>query len=226
MISKSVGETVRGRKAANYHVDVKNVQKLLNMRKDLLKGYQHTYIEPDGKYGNITKGAIFHIQQRIVPKPDGRIDPYGKTIKTLWPLAYSNPTGRAIRGSDAYGQGHHGASRGRRIHDGTDYIATPGQFIKAPMSGKVNKISKPYRSGVDAAILLGIEIEASNGNKCWVWYMQPSNLVVGSIVQAGRSIIGIAKTLTNRYQNGMTDHIHIRIHSRTGTQINPATVIR
>ena len=226
MLSKAVGETVLGRKAANYHADVKVVQKLMNLRKDLLRGYKHTFIEPDGKYGKITKGAIFHIQQQFLKNPDGRIDPFGNTIKKLWPLMYSNPTGRAIRGSDAYGQGHHGASRGRRIHDGADYIAIPEQFVKAPMSGKVNKISKPYRSGIDASILLGIEIEASNGNKCWVWYMQPSNLVVGSIVQAGRSIIGTAKTLTNRYQNGMTDHIHIRIHSRNGTQIDPATVIR
>ncbi len=159
-------------------------------------------------------------------KPDGKIDPFGNTIKKLWPTAYAKPTGLAIRGTDHYGSGQHGASRGVRTHDGADYISTPGQQVKAPLSGVVSKISKPYASGIDAMLLSGVEIISSDGTKCWVWYMQPGVNVVGSVVKAGTSVIGTAKTLKNRYKNGITDHVHVRIHNRHNTKINPATVIK
>ena len=144
----------------------------------------------------------------------------------MWPIAYGKPTGLAVRGVDAYGAGQHGASRGARVHDGTDYISTPGLQIKAPISGKVTKISKPYSSGIDATVLSGVEIEGSDGTKCWVWYIQPSINIVGTVVKAGSSIIGSARTLKNRYKNGITDHVHVRIHTRNGLKVNPSTVIK
>lgn len=130
----------------------------------------------------------------------------------------------AIRGTDTYGAGEHGASRGKRTHDGTDYKSTAGQHVKAPLSGKVTKISRPYSSGIDAQALSGVEIEASDGTKCWVWYIQPTASIVGKVVKAGVSIIGTAKTLKNRYKNGITDHV--RIHKKSGVKVNPSTVIR
>jgi putative N-acetylmannosamine-6-phosphate epimerase len=71
-----------------------------------------------------------------------------------------------------------------------------------------------------------VEIEASDGTKCWVWYIQPTANIVGTLVKAGTSIIGVAKTLKNRYKNGITDHIHVRFHTRHGLKVNPATVIK
>ena len=157
--------------------------------------------------------------------PDGRVDTYGKTIKRMWPVTFGRPTGLAIRGTDAYGSGHHGASRGSRTHDGVDYKSSPGQEVKAPLSGKVERISRPYASGIDAKRLSGVEIIASNGTKCWVWYMEPSTHIVGKVVKAAQDVIGIARTLKNRYKDGITDHVHVRIHKRHGTKINPANVI-
>jgi len=75
-------------------------------------------------------------------------------------------------------------------------------------------------------VLSGVEITASDGTKCWVWYMQPSANIVGTIVKAGSSVIGIAKTLTNRYISGITDHVHVRIHNRYGAKVNPTLVIK
>ena len=75
-------------------------------------------------------------------------------------------------------------------------------------------------------VLSGVEIIASDGTRCWVWYMQPSVNIVGTVVKAGTSVIGIAKTLKNRYKDGITDHVHVRIHSRNGAKINPTTVIK
>ena len=95
-----------------------------------------------------------------------------------------------------------------------------------PISGKVTKISKPYSSGIDATVLSGVEIEGSDGTKCWVWYIQPSINIVGTVVKAGSSVIGSARTLKNRYKNGIIDHVHVRIHTRNGLKVNPSTVIK
>ena len=98
--------------------------------------------------------------------------------------------------------------------------------MKAPLSGKVTKISKPYSSGIDADVLSGVQIVASDGTTCWVWYMRPSSNIIGKVVKAGDTIIGIAKTLKNRYKKGIADHVHVRIHNRKGTKIDPAKVIK
>ncbi len=219
MLGNSVGT-----KGVNESGDVKTVQQVINLRNDLRIALPKLVV--DGKHGVRTQAAIDQIQSEFMRKPDGRIDPYGLTIKKMWPIAYALPTGLTVRGTDFYGDGAHGASRGNRPHDGTDYISTPEQRVKAPLSGKVAKISKPYSSGIDSMVLSGLEIEASDGTKCWVWYIEPSAKLVGTIVQAGINVIGNAKTLKNRYPNGMTDHVHVRIHDRDGTTIDPEEVIR
>lgn len=220
MIKNSVGIKT---KAKNNRDDVRTVQRAINMRMGLLVPLKK--LTDDGKIGPSTLAAIDHVQSKLINKVDGVISPYKNTIKKLWPLKYANPTGKVIRGKDAFGSGHHGASRGARTHDGADYNSTPEQIVKAPISGKVTKISKPYSSGTDASILSGLEIEASDGTKCWIWYIQPTSGIVGKVVEAGKTKIGTAKTLKNRY-SGITDHVHIRIHGRTGNKINPATVIK
>jgi peptidoglycan hydrolase-like protein with peptidoglycan-binding domain len=212
-----------GKDATNRPADVRIVQQVINLRDDLRGGLP--VLAVDGIYGPNTQGAIDHVQSRLIRTPDGRVDPYQVTIKRMWPVAYANPTGQAVRGTDAYGAGYHGAPRGRRAHDGADYISTPGQDVKAPLSGVVTRISRPYSSGVDAAVLSGVEIVASDGTLCWVWYMQPAADVVGSVVQAGTSVIGTARTLKNRYEGGITDHIHVRIHTRHGVKVDPEEVI-
>ena len=219
MLSNSVGK-----KGVNHSTDVKTVQQIINSRRDL-RG-QLPELKVDGKYGSKTQAAIDKVQATFMSRPDGRIDAFGRTINKLWPVSYAKPTGFEIRKKDSYGYGHHGAPRGHRKHDGADYKSTAGQQVKSPLSGRVSKISKPYSSGTDSSILSGIEIIASDGSKCWVWYMQPSVNIVGSIVKAGESVIGVAKTLKNRYKDGITDHIHVRIHKRNGAKVDPATLIR
>lgn len=48
--------------------------------------------------------------------------------------AWANPTGGDVRGCDSRGCGEFGASRGARVHDGADYVATPGQDVAAVQS--------------------------------------------------------------------------------------------
>ncbi len=75
-------------------------------------------------------------------------------------------------------------------------------------------------------MLCGIWELFLKNTKCWVWYIQPSANIAGLVVKAGTSVIAIAKILKNRYKKGITDHVHVRIHNKNGTKINPITVIK
>ncbi len=77
-ISKSVGS-----KGANLKSDILTVQKLLNANLGRI-----TPLAPlveDGRVGKMTIGAIEEFQRRVVKmgRPDGRVDPGGKTLKHL-----------------------------------------------------------------------------------------------------------------------------------------------
>lgn len=171
--------------------------------------------------GTIDAIRAFQRSHGISPET-GRIAPRDRTITALWPIAWANPTGRAVRGTDGFGSGAFGASRGSRSHDGADYVTVPPQDVKSPMSGRVTTISAPYRDTND---LLGVQIEASDGTLCWVWYIQPASGVVGALVRAGQTVIGQAQSLQERYP-GITDHVHVRVHRADGTAVDPTTLIR
>lgn len=212
-----------GKNATNHASDVKVIQTLLNTTH---RNSSKKLLTVDGLYGNNTATAIEGFQSRFMRQPDGVISPYKNTIKRLWPTAYSNPTGKGIRRMDPYGSGEYGASRGSRTHDGVDYIAQAEQNVVAPISGRVLRISWPYASGIDANVLEGVEIEASDGTRCWVWYIKPSVNIINQVVKAGVSVIGRAKTLSNRYSKNITDHVHVRMQTRFGSSVNPSTVIK
>jgi hypothetical protein len=223
-ISRSVGH-----RGVNRAADVTVIQTAFNF-----------YIRPplrllpaNGIVDQTLIDRIRDFQAAFMNQPDGRIDPRGGTAQRLWPVQYANPTGRAIRGSDIYGAGQFNAPRGNRRHDGADYIAVPNQQVVTPMSGKVARISRPYAGGTDANVLSGLEIHASDGSTCQIWYITPNANLVGRLVQAGDRI-GTARTLQNRYPprptplrnaGSMTDHVHVRIHDRNNQPVNPATVI-
>ncbi len=232
MLSLSVGT-----QGTNQYRDIITLQSLLNARFDhffLLNPIKPppTFakrIRVDGQFGPVTQAAldqaIAHQRTPLVVPFNGTIRPRDWFINLLWPTQFANPTGQAIRQQDNYGFGHYNAPRGHRSHDGCDYIARPNQMVVAPMSGIVTRISKPYTSGVDADTLSGVEIVASNGYQCKVWYLEPEHNIVGKLVIAGLSPIGKAKSLQRRYPNGITNHVHIRIHNENNSSINPTTVI-
>ena len=158
-IDGSVGDGGRSASA-----DVKIVQEALN--KHIQVPFRPLTVS--GRADAETIEAIRRFQSGFLRKPDGRVDPFGTTIKRLWPLAYANPTGMPPRTSDLYGAGHHGASRGSRTHDGADYQAIAGRVVKSPISGRATRISKPYKTGIDSAVLSGLQIEASDGTTCQI----------------------------------------------------------
>ncbi len=116
-----------------------------------------------------------------------------------------NPTRGEIR-NDSMGQGHFGAPRGKRTHNGTDYLCDPGQMILAPISGRVSGPVTAYR--LDRR-WKGVRI---TGGRCTVLllYVKVLPLVVGQKVMAGCPI-GKAQDISQKYGGGMKPHVHLRV---------------
>jgi len=124
----------------------------------------------------------------------------------------ANPTGRAPRATDAYGEGCFHASRdgGAREHEGVDYVATPGQTVEAPISGYVAKIGFAYP---DDQTLRYVEIDNPALHlTARVFYVDP-DVAVGDAVAVGHPV-GHAHSLQKRYPGGITDHVHLEIAER------------
>jgi murein DD-endopeptidase MepM/ murein hydrolase activator NlpD len=134
----------------------------------------------------------------------------------------ANPTGRAPRDVDAYGEGRFHARRdgGEREHEGVDYMADAGQPVEAPISGYVSKIGFAYP---DDQTLRYIEIDNPALHlTARVFYVDPQ-VAVGDAVAVGRPI-GRAHSLQRRYPRGITDHVHLEIAER-GRKVDAETLI-
>jgi murein DD-endopeptidase MepM/ murein hydrolase activator NlpD len=135
----------------------------------------------------------------------------------------ADPTGRAPRGTDAYGEGRFHARRdgGEREHEGVDYVASAGQAIEAPISGYVSRIGFAYP---DDQTLRYVEIEnPALKITARVFYVDP-DVAVGQAVAVGRPI-GHAHTLQRRYPAGITDHVHLELADRRGHKLDAERLI-
>jgi hypothetical protein len=135
---------------------------------------------------------------------------------------FVNPTGKAVRLHDAFGDGEFGASRdgGAREHEGVDYISRAGQAVKSPISGFVTRIGFAY---ADDQRLQYVEI--SNPAIRYVtrvFYVTPE-VREGQVVRIGQEI-GQARSLQARYP-GITNHVHMEIARLGGTRIDAARLI-
>ena len=224
-----IAKTVGAGNSPNTLADVKVVQTALNH-------HRRPPLRPllvDGVAGPVTIAAIEQFQNQAALPATGRVEPYGDTVVRLWPAKYANPTKRGLRGKDSYGSGHYHAPRRGRLHDGVDYRSVAGQPVYAALAGRVERISRPYRSGIEHKRLSGLLIVASDGTSCQMWYLQPKPNIVGSLVRAG-DVVGTALTLQNRHPprrpplaaaGAMIDHIHVRLSNRSGQSINPSTLV-
>jgi murein DD-endopeptidase MepM/ murein hydrolase activator NlpD len=123
-----------------------------------------------------------------------------------------SPTGKGIR-SDHYGKGHYGAKRGRRAHRGTDYLATPGQDVFAPISGNIVRVAYPYDDKSYSGLVIANQHMAVK-----LFYLVPS-VTSGHHVNKG-DVIGFAQDISERYPPPndkkwmiMEPHIHVEIVS-------------
>jgi murein DD-endopeptidase MepM/ murein hydrolase activator NlpD len=217
MINSSVGFGLK-----NNVDDVFIVQNVINWRKDLTRLLSDRPVS--GVFTKNDSDLVKSLQLALGLRADGIISPYGETIRKLWPTEFAYPTKHGLRKPDSYGAGHHGASRGTRKHDGTDYISVAGQSVLAPMSGVISRITKAYSNGTDARILSGVEVTSSDGTKCLTLYISPTLPSLGHVVKAGVTVLGKALTLNNRYP-GITDHVHVRVHKLGNQALDPQKLI-
>ena len=115
-----------------------------------------------------------------------------------------NPTGGPVR-RDPQGAGHYGASRGHRLHKGTDYVCTPGQDVVAPIDGLIKRKVWAY---ADDFQWVGLEI-AGRRASVKLLYVEMS-VEIGDWVTAG-AVVGKAQDISERYNPEMVPHVHIEI---------------
>ena len=137
-------------------------------------------------------------------------------------LAITAPVRNPRMRNDNWGQGHFGAKRGNRTHQGIDLVVSPGQSIKSPVAGVVVRKAPPYPDMSYSGVLIrgtgvheGIEVK--------MFYMAPHEYLIGQPVRRGQEV-GKAQKVSNRYP-GMTDHLHIEFR-RGGRLIDPEPIIR
>ena len=136
---------------------------------------------------------------------------------------FVNPTGGNMRGFDAYGYGHFGASRdgGSREHAGVDYRAEAGQAVKAPISGYVTKIGTAYSSSPEYKY---VEIRnPALRYEARVFYIDP-DVSVGESVHLG-DVIGTVRSLKLKYGEAMTDHVHLELTGPNGVKFDATEVL-
>lgn len=125
-------------------------------------------------------------------------------------MQFMNPTGKGVR-NDAEGSGLFGARRGKRRHNGIDFICIPGQVIIMPVAGTIVRESLPYKDDLKwrGVYIVGKRIELQ------MWYFTPHAHLIGQRCDAGDDI-GVAQDIGDKYE-GMLAHIHMRI-----VKIDPA----
>lgn len=137
------------------------------------------------------------------------------------------------RGSDDWGQGHFGASRGGRLHNGQDYLADVGNAVVSPFYATVSKIGFPYSQAGPSGHytpeqksrflakrgMRYVELDIGQQTKVRYFYVSPHpNATVGSHVNMG-DVIGMVQDLDAVY-DGMPLHVHAEVWLE-GKRINP-----
>ena len=138
-----------------------------------------------------------------------------------------SPTGLTIRGQDKWGSGAFGASRGKRKHNGVDFICTPGQSVWFPFDvGYMTRIARPYSKGD----YLGCEIHAEDKGSfyvCKLFYFIPNATAIIEETKLHKGVvIGKAQDISEKYP-GMIRHIHLQVsHAYHETKwFNPENIL-
>lgn len=126
-----------------------------------------------------------------------------------------------VRVSDGWGQGHFGASRGTRSHNGTDYLCHTGESITSHVDGVVTKIGYPY---ADDLSFRYVEVTTKDGLRHRWFYVSPSVAVGDSIMVGGR--VGAVQDIQARYKKKnparyMGNHVHYEVLDKSGKALNP-----
>lgn len=117
-----------------------------------------------------------------------------------------------IRASDSQGRGYYGAPRGSRTHNGVDFVYSPGDPVRALLSGTVSKLGYPYE---DKPQFRYVELRRPNGDLVRYFYVEPG-VRVGDLVKVGE-VIGTCQKLPYA---GIIDHVHVEVKVQ-GEHVEP-----
>lgn len=122
------------------------------------------------------------------------------------------------RGTDTWGSGAFGASRGNRLHMGVDFVTAPESTLLSPVKGEVTKLGYPY--GDDLSYRY-VEITDKDGSRHRFFYVEPL-VDLRQKVRKGDKI-GIVQDVTRRYPVpiGMKVHVHYEIINKDGLYEEP-----
>lgn len=136
----------------------------------------------------------------------------------------------SIRTQDAWGHGAYAASRdgGSRKHAGIDIVTVPGQLIQSPVDGVVDRISKPS-SVAGRTYLSGLRIIGTGVYSGWtvtMWYFLPymAASIRGVTIYKGQ-VLGTAQSLSEGYDDQMTNHVHLQIETDAGNFVDPTSLL-
>uniref|UniRef100_A0A3Q1JY50 Leukocyte cell-derived chemotaxin 2 like n=1 Tax=Anabas testudineus TaxID=64144 RepID=A0A3Q1JY50_ANATE len=120
-------------------------------------------------------------------------------------LCKGNPT-NSRRTSDSWGQGHYGAGRGTRQHQGLDIVCSDGSTVYAPFDVTLNGNVKVYTDPNKTTINNGINL--SGEGLCFkLFYVLPDR--TSGTVRKGQRI-GTMLPMQRVYP-GITSHIHVQM---------------
>ena len=126
--------------------------------------------------------------------------------------------------NDSQGQGHYGAPRGSRKHNGIDFELAPGEKVLSHIDGVVTKIGYPYKQKFDTkkdslkSALRYVQVtDASNDTHHRFFYVDPS-VGMGDPIVVG-SNLGICQNLEEIYM-GMKNHCHYEVKVK-GEHVDP-----
>ena len=138
-------------------------------------------------------------------------------------LPLCNPVvGGAVRCRDGWGEGHFGAPRGARRHNGLDILAGPGAPVCSPIDALVVREACPYD---DDAVLSGVLLRGEGthtGLELKLFYVQFDPALVGTHVRAGDPL-GQVQDLQHRYP-GIANHVHLEVRIK-GACVDPVPLI-
>ena len=124
-----------------------------------------------------------------------------------------------LRGTDRWGSGAFGASRGSRTHNGLDYAACPGDLCLPVKPGTVTKVGYPYSDNLSFRY---VEVTDEDSYRARYFYIDPA---VGLGEEVGTDTpLGTVQSLNKRYE-GITDHVHLEVIAPVGNFIDPEEYI-
>ncbi len=156
----------------------------------------------------------------VMPDAAGLIAPAGPHIPpTFFPVVQPAQKMR----NDTRGDGHFGASRGRRVHNGLDIVTSPGSAVYCPIEGIMKRMAYPYGMSRRNVKWTGCVVDGVGiyrGYEVKIFYMQP--FLMGEFVYPNE-IIGKSQAISKKYSPAMTDHLHVEVRYK-GQLVDPASL--